>query len=85
MNKIKAGGPAFPYPFYDEKGHCIDGIEGMTLRDYFAAQALSTILGQYDFTFFEDDEKAQPEDTLALCLARNSYTMADAMLKAREE
>ena len=77
MSKINTSGPAFPTQ--------VASYESMTLRDYFAAQALSTILGQYDFTFFEDDEKAQPEDTLALCLARNSYTMADAMLKAREE
>ena len=77
MSKINTGGPAFPTQ--------VASYEGMTLRDYFAAKALSTLLGQYDFTFFEDDEKAQPEDTLALCLARNSYTMADAMLKAREE
>jgi hypothetical protein len=77
MSKINPGGPAFPTQ--------VASYEGMTLRDYFAAKALSTILGQYDFTFFEDDEKEQPEDTLALCLARNSYAMADAMLKAREE
>ena len=77
MSKINTSGPAFPTQ--------VASYEGMTLRDYFAAKALSTILGQYDFTFFEDDEKEQPEDTLALCLARNSYTMADAMLKAREE
>ena len=77
MSKINTGGPALHTQ--------VASYEGMTLRDYFAAKALSTLLGQYDFTFFEDDEKAQPEDTLALCLARNSYTMADAMLKAREE
>jgi hypothetical protein len=82
MSKINTGGPAFPNEGFRGWGK---PEQGMTLRDYFAAKALSTILGQYDFTFFEDDEKAQPEDTLALCLARNSYTMADAMLKAREE
>jgi hypothetical protein len=83
MSNINTGGPAFPVLHWIS-GESTSAEEGMTLRDYFAAKALSTILGQYDFTFFEDDEKAQPEDTLALCLARNSYTMADAMLKARE-
>ena len=88
MSKSNTGGPAFPMNWVKQEAPNLNVIleqRGMTLRDYFAAQALSTILGQYDFTFFEDDEKAQPEDTLALCLARNSYTMADAMLKAREE
>jgi len=57
---------------------------GMTLRDYFAATALNTILSQYDFTFFEDDKRVKDGDTFALVVAKNAYEMADAMLKARE-
>ena len=56
---------------------------GMTLRDYFAAKALSTILGQYDFTFFEDDEDEKEGNTFALIVAKNAYAMADAMMEAR--
>jgi hypothetical protein len=65
-------------------GHGAPFDEGMTLRDYFAAKALSTILGQYDFTFFEDDEDEKEGDTFALIVAKNAYTMADAMLKHRD-
>jgi hypothetical protein len=57
---------------------------GMTLRDYFAAKAMQEMVGQYDFTFFEDDKREKEGDTFALVVAKNAYAMADAMLKARE-
>jgi hypothetical protein len=82
MSSTKTGGPAFPYPFYDEKGHCIDGIEGMTLRDYFAAKAMQSVFSR----IFEQAHQATPErlDELKLTGACICYSMADAMLKARE-
>ena len=46
---------------------------GMTLRDYFAAKALSAYL---------DGEDAPVAFAM---IAARSYRMADAMLKAREE
>ena len=47
-------------------------VEGMTLRDYFAAKAMQTMLGwDNDHTNWDS-------------YAEDSYTMADAMLKARE-
>jgi len=46
---------------------------GMTLRDYFAAQAMNAYL----------DGKDAP--TAFAMIAARSYQMADAMLKAREE
>ena len=61
------GGPAFPTINY-----AAVYSEGMTLRDYFAAQALLSrgfITRPYDTT----DETA-----------KDCYRMADAMLKARE-
>jgi hypothetical protein len=64
------GGPAFPYPFYDEKGHCIDGIEGMALRDYFAAKAMQSVLPlckTYQYAAYE------------------CYAIADEMLEARKQ
>ena len=79
MNITKTGGPAFPYPFYDEKGHCIDGIEGMTLRDYFAAKALPAI-------YKDTTESARIDgwpDKWRDYVAEEAYDMADAMLKAR--
>jgi hypothetical protein len=45
-------------------------IPGMTLRDYFAAQALSIFLANDETSFQEDAESA--------------YLMADAMLEARK-
>jgi len=46
--------------------------EGMTLRDYFAAKAMQGIMTDPDMTMGADK------------LAEWAYTMADAMLKARD-
>ena len=78
------GAPAFPHEFKFGAGMA-ERAKGMTLRDYFAATALNTILDQYDFTFFEDDKREKEGDTFALVVARNAYEMADAMLKARNQ
>ena len=43
---------------------------GMTLRDYFAAKAMQGYLTQNDLQNFTD-------------IARNAYSMADAMINAR--
>jgi len=59
---------AFPVP----NGADVNGQRGMTLRDYFAAKALSSLNWVARDSDFEDD-------------ARMCYKMADAMLKAREE
>jgi hypothetical protein len=56
----------------------------MSMRDHFAAKAMQAILGQYDFTFFEDDKREKEGNTFALVVAKNAYAMADAMLRARE-
>ena len=65
MNDTNTGGPAFPAP----AGVAHITEQGMTLRDYFAAKALSVIYVDAD-----DDDHA----------AMRAYDMADAMLKARE-
>ena len=83
MSNTNTGGPAFPCE-WDYIGSKREAANGMTLRDYFAAKALSTILGQYDFTFFEDDRSEKEGDAFSLIVAKNAYAMADAMLKARE-
>ena len=61
MKHVNTGGPAFP-PSNPGYAH------GMTLRDYFAAKAMSEITwgNGYDYA------------------AKQAYLMADAMLKARE-
>lgn len=50
------------------------GHQGMTLRDYFAAQALQGWLASWP-------RIAEPVEDV---LAHHCYLMADAMLKARE-
>jgi len=69
MNKDKTGGPAFP--MLDEDGGT--AWSGMTLRDYFAAKAMQSIIDQQDAHRGEVDNAAWM-----------AYRMADAMLKARE-
>jgi len=68
------GGPAFPVAYGGGR------IEGMTLRDYFAAQALTgaqiwdAVLNGKNAQFSGGVEK----------LAEAAYAVADAMLKARQ-
>ena len=64
----KTGGPAFP-PSNPGYAH------GMTLRDYFAAKAMQVELAQC---------KDFPDEIWRYGIAADGYSMADAMLKARE-
>jgi hypothetical protein len=68
MNKIKAGGPAFPLQSIGPD--FTPGYAGMTLRDYFAAKALQGLLASSEFNSFEGYASA-------------AYTAADAMLAER--
>lgn len=72
------GGPAFPttHPATDRLVAYTD--YGMSLRDYFAGQALAGWLATYG----EHAHPAASEHTDIV--AGWSYVMADAMLKARE-
>lgn len=68
-NPIKDGGPAFP------RGKDAFGEvnEGMTLRDWFAGQALAGLMVRYD----------EHPNTVFEC-AKYAYEAADAMIAARE-
>ncbi len=66
------GGQAFPGPFYDDKGHVIDGADGMSLRDYFAAGALQALVQNVDWNVQTTDG-----------VAGTAYAFADAMLRAK--
>lgn len=60
---------AYPGETYEANGH-VTYQQGMTLRDWFAGQAIGAIYAKHDvFQGFE-----------AAC----AYAVADAMLKARE-
>ena len=65
------GGPAFPKYSWDRLAQQIKVIDGMTLRDYFAAKAMQYWLS-YPLNLDDADR-----------CAKNAYSMADAMLKAR--
>ena len=72
------GGQAFPCinPKYDGTYWNKNPIdEGMTLRDYFAAKAITVILGQKD---------ARSKDSQGYA-ADLAYEIADAMLAARSK
>jgi len=71
---------AFPLQGNDE----YEGQDGMTLRDYFAAKAMQSIVSKYDMaSVFEDCKTKEPNGMLIL-LAKDAYKLADAMLEARE-
>jgi hypothetical protein len=75
MNKnIKDGGPAFPVSSYvNADGETFDSsVQGMTLRDYFAAKYLQGLMA------FNGGNHCRDFD-----IAEGCYAMADAMLKAR--
>lgn len=75
----KDGGPAFPETaYYDDKPY--GSISGMSLRDYFAGQALQGFLAA----------AAHPQsvgitDLDSPKLAHDSYALADAMLAERDK
>lgn len=77
------GGPAFPQPC-TENGYAANtpyGMAGggMSLRDYFAAKAISAAWDAYDKGYCgTDDDRINVE-----IVAEAAYSMADAMLKAR--
>ena len=66
--------PAFPcdLTMYDKE--VADTMQGMTLRDYFAAKAMQGLLARMG------NDKMNVHDVLA----QRTYQIADAMLKARE-
>lgn len=52
---------------------------GMTLRDYFAGQALSAVIAYEDRGLAQEDALPYPS------IAREAYAIADAMLAEREK
>jgi len=73
MSEIKDGGPAFPVPeILIDENICHPSVyQGMTMRDYFAGQALVGLLSS----------RGYHERNIA---AMDAYNLADAMLTARE-
>ena len=63
---IETGGPAFPV-----KMGCFE--DGMSLRDYFAAEAMQAFM----------PSRPPPDEIVAEQIAEAAYFMADAMLRIR--
>ena len=75
MSKVDNGGPAFPIPLNPGESYTEHGkADGMTLRDWFAGQALVAI-GAADM---RSEMPIVPET-----MARNAYALADAMIAER--
>ncbi len=90
MNQIdEHGGPAFPSSAM-LTGAVRVQYKGMTLRDYFAAQALPALINEpvpanasmlaYDLA----GRATCKYDELADMYAQSAYKLADAMLRARD-
>ncbi len=77
---INDGGSAFPSEGFPGDGFfaTVPPHRGMSLRDYFAANALLAV-GE-NFPRLDNETR----EDWAGWIARNSYAVADAMLKARE-
>ena len=70
MNKHDDGGQAFPV----QNGYEASTVQGMSLRDYFAAKAMAAMT---EGSWPGGDDR--PE------IAKRAYAMADAMLKERSK
>lgn len=75
MINEQTGGPAFPHTWQARDGSEIIA-KGMTLRDYFAAKAMQALI------IASGPSPAGGWPTYA---ERTAYTIADSMLKAREQ
>jgi hypothetical protein len=70
--RTNTGGPAFPAMHFD----LTENEHGMTLRDYFAAKAMQSLMvGQKASSLYGGAHMA---------ISMLAYQQADAMLKARE-
>ena len=76
--QINDGGPA--YPMVNELG--VIHYTGMSLRDYFAGQALTGLYasGDINLTLHEKEDSPHRSDLAKLC-----YDVADSMLSARNQ
>jgi hypothetical protein len=78
------GGPAFPVPLNNNEEFWGEGnVNGMTLRDYFAAKAMQASLSSPEFMVVITADEALGTNARER-IATVSYRYADAMLKARD-
>lgn len=78
---MKDGGPAFPYDVTDSDGGGFF-CQGMSLRDWFAGQALAGVVKHSDV---QDSVSKEAGLEALKRAAKVAYLAADAMLKERDE
>jgi hypothetical protein len=71
---LHTGGPAFP----------VGNVNGMSLRDYFAAGVIHGLIPQYRAMFMDNTIDDWVHDAIP-SLAQEAYMIADAMLEARQK
>lgn len=77
----KDGGPAFPQAI--KLGEVAEATGGMSLRDWFAGQALSGMEVHPDARHHPTANDEAFSNEMARIYARSAYRIADAMLAAR--
>ena len=65
--------PAFPQPKLVQQATSFENEDGMTLRDYFAAKAMQSLMWDKDLNLDTKEDVAEV-----------AYAYAEAMMKARE-
>jgi len=77
MSEVFGGKMVFPI---HDTGHGAPFDEGMSLRDYFAAKAMESLVSRF---LDKDLDLLDPHGWME-GLAMDSYSMADAMMKHRD-
>jgi hypothetical protein len=77
--QINDGGPAFPVAEDHKIAADLDWTCGMSLRDYFAAQALPALVAVVS----AGHHQTVVQEPIETVMARDCYRLADAMLRAR--
>jgi hypothetical protein len=75
-DRIEDGGPAFPHLNWNSSAIKPSMYSGVSLRDWFAGQALVIAWDARDKGYFEGDDHD---------MAATAYQVADAMLSARQK
>ena len=78
--KVNDGGPAFPETRWDDKTRQDVQWTGMTLRDWFAGQALAGLCSNPKYA----EALAKADTTLGQHVGITAFGAADAMLRERE-
>lgn len=80
MMERNDGGPAFPQHYCENCNDAFESPNGMSLRDWFAGQAVASMLNNAKSLLLITQEMPSAET-----IAHSVYVLADAMLAEREK